>query len=72
MSSSVLRAVPRRVALAIWLGGLELRDFGVGFESLESPGAPNADERMLDSVKSGWTPREVMLWIFPSFGGVGV
>ncbi len=40
----------------------------------ESPDAPSADERMMDwivsSVMSGWTPREVMLWIFPRFGGM--
>jgi len=67
---SILRVVPDRAALAVWLGGLDLCDFGAG----ESPGAPSADERMLDwivsSVKSGWTPREVILWIFPSFGGL--
>ena len=70
LSSSVLQAVPGRAALAALLGGLDLRDFGEG----ESPDAPSGDERMLDcivlSVKSGWTPREVLLWIFPSFGGL--
>ena len=74
MSSSVLRVVLGRAAMAIWLGGLELREFGVGLESLESPGALNSNERMLDwivtSVKRGWTPREVLLWVFPSFGGL--
>ena len=74
LSSSVLRAVPGGAALAIWLGGLELHEFGVGLGSLESPGAPTIDERMLDwivtSVKSVWTPREVLLWVFPSFGGL--
>jgi hypothetical protein len=73
LSSSALRAVIGRAALAIWLGGLELRDFGVSLDSLEPPGAPNVDEMMLDwivtSVKCGWTPREVLLWIFPSLGG---
>ena len=48
MSSSVLRVVLGRAAMAIWLGGLELREFGVGLESVESPGAFSADERMLD------------------------
>ena len=51
----------------MWLGELDLRDLG----EVESPDAPNADERMLDlivlSEKSGWTPKEVMLWIFPIF-----
>ena len=67
LSSSVLHAVPSRAALAMWLGGLALRGFGVG----GCPIAPSADERMPDcvvsSVKSGWTPREVLLWIFPIF-----
>ena len=39
-----------------------------------SPGAPNGDERMLDYivllVRSGWSPKEVLLWIFPSFWGM--
>ena len=38
----------------------------------DSPDVPNADERIPDwvvlSVKSGWTPKEVFLWIFPYFG----
>jgi len=46
----------------------------LGFEKGESPDAPNADERMLDwivsSVKSGCLPKEFLLWIFPSFGGM--
>ena len=70
LSSSVLRAVLGRATLAVWLGGLDLRDFREG----ESPDAPSNDERMLDwivlSVKNGWTPKEVMLWIFPSSGGL--
>ena len=74
MSSPVLHAVRGRAALAIRVGGLKLREFRVGAEALESPDAPNADKRMLDwivaSVKSGWTAREVLLWIFPSFGGL--
>ncbi len=61
LSSSVLQAVPGRAALAMWLGGMDLRDFGEG----ESPCAPSGDERMLGrivlSVKSGWTPKEVLL-----------
>ncbi len=70
LSWSALHAIPGWAALALWLGGLDLRDFREG----ESPGAPTGDERMLDwivlSVRSGWTPREVLLWIFPSFGGL--
>ena len=46
----------------------------MGDEAVESPDAPSADERMLDwivaSVDSGWTTREVLIWIFPSFGGL--
>ena len=62
MSSSVLQAVPGWAALAVWLGILDLCDFGEG----DSPDVPSADKRMLVwivlSVKSGWTPREVLLW----------
>jgi hypothetical protein len=54
----------------MWISGLDLREF---IES-GSPGAPTGDERMLDwivlSVRSGWTPKEFLLWIFPSFGGL--
>ena len=60
--------------MAIWVGGLELREFRVGAETVESPDAPNVDERMLDwivvSVERGWTAREVLIWIFPSFEGL--
>ena len=70
LSSSVFQSVSGRYALAMWLGGLDLRDFGEG----ESLNAPIGDERMLGwivlSVKSIWTPTEVLLWIFPSFGGL--
>ncbi len=35
---------------------------------------PSVDEGMLDwivlLVESGWTPKEVMLWIFTCFGGL--
>ena len=74
LSSCVLQAVSGRAALATWVSGLELREFRVGAEALESPDAPSADERMMDwivaSVKSGWITREVLLWIFPSFLGL--
>ena len=46
----------------------------MGAEALVSPDTPSTNERMQDwivaSVRSGWTTREVMLWIFPSFGGL--
>ena len=61
LSSYVLRAVPGRAALAIWVGGLGLREFRLGAEALVSPDTPSGDERMLDrivaSVRSGWTTR---------------
>ena len=70
VSYSALQAVPDRPALALWIGGLDLCAFREG----GSPGAPSGDERMLDwivlSVRSGWTPMEVLLWIFPSVGGM--
>ena len=46
LSYSALHAVPDRAALAMWIGGLDLRDFREGV----SPGAPSGDERMLDWI----------------------
>ena len=70
LSCSAHHAVPGRAALALWIGGLDHRDFIEG----GSLGALSGDERMMDrillSVRSGWTPREVLSWIFPSFGGM--
>ena len=70
LSYSALHAVHGRPALALWIHGLNLRDF----REDGSPSALSGDERMLEwivlSVRSGWTPREVLLWIFPIFGGV--
>ena len=70
LSCSALHAVPGWAALALWIDCLGFRDFREG----GSPGAPSGDERMLDLivllVRSGWTPREVLLWIFPSFLGL--
>ena len=61
LSHSALQADPGRAALALWIGGLDLRDFREG----GSLGAPNGDERTLDwivvSVRSGWTPMEFLL-----------
>ena len=69
LSSSVLHAVPRRSALAVWLCNLDLWSW---VEEVP-PGVLNADDGMLDwivsSVKSGNTPKEVLVWIFPSFEG---
>ena len=70
LSRFALHAFPDRAALALWIRGLDLRNFREG----GSPGALSGDERMLDwivlSVRSGWTPGEVLLWIFPSFEGM--
>ncbi len=44
LSSSVLHAIPGRAALAMWLGGMDLRDFEEG----GSLSAPIGDEIMLD------------------------
>jgi len=44
LSSSVLHAVLGRAVLAVWLGGLDLHDFG----EIESPDAPSGDEKMMD------------------------
>ena len=67
---AALRAVPGRAALALWISGLNLRDF----REIGSSGASSDDEGMLDwivlSVRRGWTPKEVLAWIFPSFGGL--
>ena len=66
--SSVLETVPGRSALAVWLCNLDLCSWVV-----DPPGVLTADDGMLDwivsSVESGSTPMEVLVWIFPSFGG---
>ncbi len=69
MSSSVLQAVLGRSAMAVWLCTLDLRRWvGEG-----TPGLLSADEGMFDwivsSVENGSTPKDVLVWIFPSFGG---
>ena len=70
MSSSIFQAVPCWSALAVWLGKLDLCNWGEKF----LPGVLSADEGMLDwivlSVENGSTPREVMVWIVPSFVGL--
>ena len=70
LSETALHAVLGRAALALWLSGLDLPDFGESGSCVASPG----DEGMLDwivlSVRRGWTPREVLTWIFPNFGGM--
>ena len=70
LSQTALHAVPGRATLALWIIGLDLRDFTDSGYNVISPG----DEGMLDwimaSVRRGWTPREVLLWMFPSFGGL--
>jgi len=70
ISSSALQAVLGRAALSIWLSKTGIR---VGREGVSS-GPPSSDEEMLDwlvlSVESGWTPREVLLLLFPKFGSI--
>jgi hypothetical protein len=70
MSQTALHAVPDRAALALWIVGLDLRDFTESGSRVGSPG----DEGMLDwivvSVRRGWTPKEVLTRVFPSFRGL--
>ena len=70
LSQSALHAVPGRAALVLWISGLVLRDF----RECGSRVASIDDEGMLDwimlSVRRGWTPKEVLTWIFPCFGGL--
>ena len=70
LSQSALHAVPGRAALALWIGGLDLRDF----RESGSRVASNGDDGMMDlivlSVRRAWTPKEVLTWMFPSFGGM--
>ena len=70
LTQSALHAVPGRAALALWIGGLELRDYKENGSSVASPG----DEGMLDwivvYVRRGEPPKEVLTWMFPSFGGL--
>ena len=70
LSKIVLHAVPGRAALALWISGLDLHDFRESGSCVAS----RDDEGMLDwivlSVRRGWTPKEVLSWIFPHFGGM--
>jgi len=70
LSASALQAVLGRAALSVWLSKLEIRVGGEGDPS----DAPNADEGMLYwlvlSMESAWTPREVLMWMFPCFWGI--
>ena len=67
---SALHAVLGRAPLALWINGLDLRDF----RESGSRVASIDDEGMLDwivlSVRRGWTPKEVLTLIFPCFGGL--
>ncbi len=49
---------------------MDLRDFS----ERESLVSARDDEGILDwiviSVRRGWTPKEVLVWIFPYFGGL--
>ena len=57
-----------RAALAVWLRKLDLSPS----RSEDDLSLPSADEAMLvwlvTSVRLGWTPREVLIWLFPVFG----
>ncbi len=70
MSQSALHANLGRVALALWISGLDLRDF----RESGSRVASNDDKGRLVwialSVRRGWTPKEVLTWIFLCFGGL--
>ncbi len=70
LTEAALLAVPGRATLALWVGGLELSEFGESGSCDSSLG----DEGVLDwivlSVRRGWTPREVLTWIFPQYGGM--
>ncbi len=70
LSQSALHAVLGRAALALWISGLDLRDF----REIGPCVASSDDEGMLDwivlSVRRGWTPKEVLTGIFPCFGGL--
>ena len=70
LSEAALHAVPGRAALALWICGLEISEFEESGFCMSTSG----DERTLVwivlSVRQGWTPREVLIWIFPDFGGL--
>ena len=61
LSRTALHAVPGRAAIALWIVGLDLRDFMGSGSNGGSPG----DEGMLDwivvFVRREWTPKEVLL-----------
>ena len=57
----VPRVTCSRAALAVWIRKLKVMDP----RGVDVPTSPNADEAMLDRlvtfVRSGWTPREVLV-----------
>ncbi len=70
LSEAALHALLGRAALALWISGLDLHDFRESGSCVAS----RDDEGLLDwimlSVRRGWTPREVLTWILPHFGGL--
>ena len=70
LSQAALLAVLGREALASWVIGLELRDFSDVGSNVSSFGDEDMLDWVVESVRNGWTPREVLLWMFPRFGGL--
>ena len=70
LSQTALLAVPGRAALALWILGLDLREFTDSGSNVNSPGDEGVLDWIVVSVRRGWTPREVLLWMFPGFGGL--
>jgi len=68
LSQSALHAVLGRAALALWISGLYLRDFRERGSRVASGDDEGMLERIELSVRRGWTPKEVLTWIFPCFG----
>ncbi len=65
----MIQTVHSRSALSVWLCNLDL----CKWDNETPPGMLSADDVMMgwivSSVGNGSTPGEVLLWIFPSFGG---
>ncbi len=70
LSQFVLFAVPSRAALASCIGGLDLRDLRESGSRVATSDDEGLQDWIVVFVRRGWTPKVVLTWIFPRFGGL--
>ncbi len=69
-SSTRTQSDPSLAALAVWVGGLKVRVGGEREGVLLFSMDEHLPNWVVESVQSGWTPREVLSWFFLSFKGL--